>query len=124
MRKLLLSIAAVGMLAGCGEDDIASSQPETEKKTVENPVTVDYLQDRIREGMDYDAYAVEIQSWAEKGQADIQGTVEAEGNPEVSGDIIQVSDGFLAVATDGKEITEVKSFPTPEEAKTYLNENL
>ncbi|MFT9596803.1 hypothetical protein [Mesobacillus sp.] len=128
MKKLLISFAAAGILAGCSVDDDSEigqeGPPETEVKTEENPVTTDYLQERFYEGLDYDAYAVEVQSWVDKGQATIADTVEPEGKKNVSADIIQVADGFLAVANDGKEITFIKPFASPEEAKKYLNENL
>lgn len=74
--------------------------------------------------MDYDAYAVEVQSWVDKGQATVADTVEPDGQNNVTADIIQVADGFLAVANDGKEVTFIKPFASPEEAKEYLNENL
>lgn len=127
MKKLLISLAAAGILAGCSADDSEIGQegpPETEVKTEEDPVTTDYLQERFYKGMDYDAYAVEVQSWVDKGQATIADTVKLEGQENVSADIIQVADGFLAVANDSKQITLVKPFASPEDAKEYLNESL
>jgi hypothetical protein len=127
MRKLLISLAAAGILAGCSADDSEVGQegpPETEVKTEEDPVTTEYLQERFFEGMDYDAYAVEIQTWVDKGQATISDTVKIDGQENVSADIIQVADGFLAVANDSKQVTLVKPFASPEDAKNYLNENL
>lgn len=127
MKKLLISLAAAGILAGCSADDSEIGQegpPDTEVKTEEDPVTTDYLQERFYEGMDYDAYAVEIQTWVDKGQATISDTIKVEGQENVSADIIQVADGFLAVANDSKQITLIKPFASPEDAKEYLNENL
>ncbi|GAM16064.1 hypothetical protein [Mesobacillus selenatarsenatis] len=127
MKKLLISLAAAGILAGCSVDDSEIGQegpPETEVKTEEDPVTTDYLQERFYEGMDYDAYAVEVQTWVDKGQATIADTVKIEGQENASADIIQVADGFLAVANDSKQITLIKPFASPEEAKEYLNKNL
>lgn len=127
MKKLLISLAAAGILAGCSADDSEMGQegpPDTEVKTEEISVTTDYLQDRFYEGMDYAAYAVEIQAWVEKGEATISDSVEIEGKVNGSADIIQVADGFLAVANDGNKITLVKTFPSPEKAKEYLNNNL
>lgn len=134
MKKILISLAAVGMLASCSQEDSETAKedietveempPETEQKTEEDPVTIEYLQTRIQEGMDYDTYSVEIQAWVDKGQAEVQDSIEPEGTTNESADIIQVADGFLAVATDGKEITEVKPFDSPEEAKEYINENI
>lgn len=127
MKKLFISLTAAGILAGCSADDSEIGQespPETEVKTEENPVTTDYLQERFDEGMDYDAYAVEIQTWVDKGQATISDTVKIDGQENASADIIQVADGFLAVANDSKQITLVKPFASPEDAKEYLNENL
>ena len=127
MKKLLISLAAAGILAGCSADDSEIGQegpPDSEVKTEEDPVTTEYLQDRFYEGMDYDAYAVEIQSWVEKGQATVADSVEIEGKENGTADIIQVADGFLAVANDGSKITLVKAFPSPEKAKEYLSDNL
>lgn len=124
MKKLLISVAAVGMLASCSGQGEESGPPETEVKTEEDPVTTEYLQERFTKGMPVDAYAVEIQTWVDKGQADIQGTVKPAGKENVSADIIQVANGFLAVANDGKKITFVKPFASPEEAEKYLHENL
>lgn len=127
MKKLLISLAAAGILAGCSADDSEIGQegpPDTEVKTEEDPVTTDYLQERFYEGMDYDAYAVEIQTWVDKGQATISDTIKVEGQENVSADIIQVADGFLAVANDSKQITLIKPFASPEDAKEYLNKNL
>ena len=134
MKKILISLAAIGMLASCSQEDsetaeeemetVQETPPETEQKTEEDPVTLEYLQTRIQEGMDYDTYSVEIQAWVDKGQAEVQDSIEPAGNANVSADIIQVTDGFLAVANNGKEITEVKPFASPEEAKAYINEYL
>jgi hypothetical protein len=127
MKKLLISLAAAGILAGCSAEENEVGQdgpPETEVKTEENPVTTDYLQERFEVGMNYDAYAVEIQTWVDKGQATISDTVKIDGQENSSADIIQVADGFLAVANDSKQITFVKPFASPEDAKQYLNENL
>ena len=127
MKKLLISLTAAGILAGCSAGDSENGQegpPETEVKTEEDPVTTDYLQERFYEGMDYDAYAVEVQTWVDKGQATISDTVKIDGQKNVSADIIQVADGFLAVANDSKEITFIKPFASPEDAKEYLEKNL
>ncbi|WP_210364063.1 hypothetical protein [Bacillus sp. REN3] len=126
MRKALIPLAVIGTLMSCGQDGSKPSEdkPKTEVKDEKDPVTVEYLQDRFYKGMDYDAYSVEIKTWVDKGQADIQETVKPAGNGNVSADIIQVADGFLAVVNDSKEITEIKTFPTPEEAKSYLEKNM
>lgn len=130
MKKILISFVAIGMLASCSQEDSETAKEdietveETEQKTEEDPVTLEYLQTRIQEGMDYDTYSVEIQAWVDKGQAKVQDSIEPEGITNESADIIQVADGFLAVATDGKEITDVKPFASPEEAKEYINENI
>ena len=44
MKKLLISLTAVGLLAGCGseeKDTVQDSPPETEERTEEDPVTLD-----------------------------------------------------------------------------------
>ncbi|MEH7441225.1 hypothetical protein V7201_02725 [Bacillus sp. JJ1122] len=124
MKKLLISLAAVGMLASCSAQGDESGPPETEVRTDEEPVTTQYLQERFTKGMDVEAYAVEIQTWVDKGQAEIKDTVKPAGKENVSADIIQVSNGFLAVANDGTKITFVKPFASPDEAEKYLKENL
>jgi hypothetical protein len=124
MKKFLISIAAAGMLAGCSGQGEESGPPETEVKNEDNPVTTEYLQQRFTKGMDVDAYAVEIQTWVDKGQAEIVGTVRPAEQKNVQADIIQVSNGFLAVANDGKEITFVKPFASPEDAEKYIHENM
>lgn len=124
MKKFLISVAAVGMLAGCSGQGEESGPPETEVKTDENPVTTDYLQERFTKGMPAEAYAVEIQTWVDKGQAEIVSTVKPAETKSIQADIIQVSNGFLAVANDGKKITFVKAFASPEDAEKYLHENL
>jgi hypothetical protein len=124
MKKFLISIAAVGMLAGCSGQGEQSGPPEKEEQNEEITVTTDYLQQRFTKGLDVDSYAVEIQTWVDKGQAEIVNTVRPAKQKNVQADIIQVSNGFLAVVTDGKEITFVKPFASPEDAEKYLHENL
>lgn len=125
MKKFLISIATIGMLAGCGGQGEESGPPDTEEvKNEQDPVTTDYLQQRFTKGLDVEAYAVEIQTWVDKGQAEIVGTVRPADQKHVQADIIQVSNGFLAVANDGKEITFVKPFASPEDAEKYIHENM
>jgi hypothetical protein len=124
MKKILISIAAVGMLAGCSGQGEESGPPEAEVKTDENPVTTDYLQERFTKGMPAEAYAVEIQTWVDKGQAVIVSAVKPAESKSIQADIIQVSNGFLAVANDGKKLTFVKAFASPEDAEKYLHEHL
>ncbi|WP_248347372.1 hypothetical protein [Bacillus sp. 22-7] len=70
--------------------------------------------------MNIDTYSAEVQSWAEKGQLEMEETVVVEDEKTSSADILQLADGFLGVAYDEKEVTEVKMFQSAEHAKEYF----
>lgn len=93
-----------------------ATNTEGEKK----PLSIAELDDRIDEGMNIDTYSAEVQSWAEKGQLEMEETVVVEDENTSSADILQLADGFLGVAYDEKEVTEVKMFQSAEHAKEYF----
>ncbi|PWW31808.1 hypothetical protein DFO73_10162 [Cytobacillus oceanisediminis] len=135
MRKLVYAFSAVMLLTACGADeetDNASEEVNVEEKNseenntlegqkgAEKPLSVAELDDRIDEGMNIDTYSAEIQSWAEKGQLEMEETVIVDEENTSSADILQLADGFLGVAYDEKEVTEVKMFQSAENAKEYF----
>lgn len=50
----------------------------------------------------------------------MEDTVIIEEEDTSSADILQLADGFLGVAYDEKEVTEVKMFQSAENAKEYF----
>lgn len=135
MRKLVYAFSAMMLLTACGADeetDNASEKVNVEEKNreenntlegqkgAEKPLSVAELDDRIDEGMNIDTYSAEVQSWAEKGQLEMEETVIVDEENTSSADILQLADGFLGVAYDEKEITEVKMFQSVENAKEYF----
>jgi hypothetical protein len=132
MRKWMLTFTACMMLTACSageekKDEAAekenSSQEYNEATNTEGekkPLSIAELDDRIDEGMNIDTYSAEVQSWAEKGQLEMEETVVVEEENTSSADILQLADGFLGVAYDEKEVTEVKMFQSAEHAKEYF----
>ncbi|MGM0776202.1 MAG: hypothetical protein ACQEXE_06345 [Bacillota bacterium] len=132
MYKWILSFTACVMLSACsaGEENKEeaaknenSSQEYNEATNTEGekkPLSIAELDDRIDEGMNIDTYSAEVQSWAEKGQLEMEETVVVEDEKTSSADILQLADGFLGVAYDEKEVTEVKMFQSAEHAKEYF----
>ncbi|MBT2688759.1 hypothetical protein J7I93_11245 [Bacillus sp. ISL-47] len=135
MRKLVYAFSAAILLTACGADEEANNTSEeasmedhnsedhnkpTNTEGEEKPLSVAELDDRIDEGMNIDTYSAEVQSWAEKGQLEMEETVMIEEEEPSSADILQLADGFLGVAYDEKEVTEVKMFQSVENAKEYF----
>ncbi|MBG9450803.1 hypothetical protein ABE67_16115 [Cytobacillus firmus] len=132
MHKWILSFTACVMLSACSADEEKkeeaaknenSSQEYNEATNTEGekkPLSIAELDDRIDEGMNIDTYSAEVQSWAEKGQLEMEETVVVEDEKTSSADILQLADGFLGVAYDEKEVTEVKMFQSAEHAKEYF----
>ena len=126
MIKRLFILAFLIPLVACG-NDVGQGAPDSDAEEAINTMkenqqvlTVEELEERIVPGMDLDTYAVEIQSWVEKNKAVIEEKVKTETTEVASADIIQVSDGYLAVENDGLKVTDVTSFSTVEEAKDYV----
>ncbi|MEK3854547.1 hypothetical protein [Cytobacillus sp. FSL H8-0458] len=132
MHKWMLTFTACMMLTACSageekKEEAAekenSSQEYNEATNTEGekkPLSIAELDDRIDEGMNIDTYSAEVQSWAEKGQLEMEETVVVEDENTSSADILQLADGFLGVAYDEKEVTEVKMFQSAEHAKEYF----
>ncbi|GLB60697.1 hypothetical protein [Cytobacillus sp. NCCP-133] len=136
MRKLIYALSTLIALTGCGAEEEANNPSKEDveveetgidenntmegQKGAEEPLSVAELDDRINEGMNLDTYSSEIQAWAEKGQVEMEETVKIEKEDTISADILQLADGFLGVAYDAKEVTEVKMFQSVEEAKEYF----
>lgn len=132
MHKWMLTFTACMMLTACSAEEEKkeeaankenSSQEYNEATNTEGekkPLSIAELDDRIDEGMNIDTYSAEVQSWAEKGQLEMEETVVVEDENTSSADILQLADGFLGVAYDEKEVTEVKMFQSAEHAKEYF----
>ncbi|MGA5688609.1 hypothetical protein [Cytobacillus pseudoceanisediminis] len=132
MRKWMLAFTACILMTACSaeeenkkeaKNDLTNSQEYNEAVNTEGeekPLSVAELDDRIDEGMNIDTYSAEVQSWAEKGQLEMEETVTVEDENTSSADILQLADGFLGVAYDEKEVTEVKMFQSVEHAKEYF----
>ncbi|MCS0789463.1 hypothetical protein NX021_15025 [Cytobacillus firmus] len=132
MRKWMLAFTACILMTACSaeeenkkeaKNDSTNSQEYNEAVNTEGeekPLSVAELDDRIDEGMNIDTYSAEVQSWAEKGQLEMEETVTVEDENTSSADILQLADGFLGVAYDEKEVTEVKMFQSVEHAKEYF----
>lgn len=110
MLKWMLAFTACILMTACSaeeeaENDSTNSQEYNEATNTEGeekPLSVTELDDRIDEGMNIDTYSAEVQSWAEKGQLEMEETVIAEDENTSSADILQLADGFLGVAYDEK----------------------
>ncbi|MGN7175343.1 hypothetical protein BK139_19960 [Paenibacillus sp. FSL R5-0490] len=132
MHKSMLAFTACMMLTACSEgeekkDETAKKENSSQEyneatntKGEKKPLSIAELDDRIDEGMNIDTYSAEVQSWAEKGQLEMEETVVVEDENTSSADILQLADGFLGVAYDEKEVTEVKMFQSAEHAKEYF----
>lgn len=129
VKRPFLLIISVLLLVSCNpQEDQNSMEIESDQNSLEEregsmgneSLTRDYLSDRIQKGMDVVAYSVEIRSWVDKGMAKVVETIRTGTTENFKADIIKVSDGYLAVLYDGKEVTEVETFSTEKKAKEYL----
>jgi hemolysin activation/secretion protein len=139
MKKLLIAgnlFFALSILGACGSDEAEpeentsndtaemSDQQETQEK--EEPAAdlfgSEKLQERIQKGMDLDSYSAELTAMEEKGETTLVKKYNLTGNEEIKAQILQSSDGFVAVETDGLEVTDVSSFKTMQEVEDHLNE--
>jgi hypothetical protein len=137
MRKLLvigILLFSFPLLAACGSE---SDEPQEENATEtteepekaeekddvgENLLTSKKLEERIQAGMSIDSYAAELTAMEEKGKTALLKKYNVRDNKEIKAHILQSSDGFVAVETDGVEVTDVNNFKSIEEAEAHLKE--
>ncbi|MCA0151109.1 hypothetical protein LCD52_20430 [Rossellomorea vietnamensis] len=139
MKKLLIAgnlFFALSILGACGSDeaepeentsnDTAEMNDQQDTQEMEEPTadlfSSEKLQERIQKGMDLDSYSAELTAMEEKGETTLVKKYNLTGNEEIKAQILQSSDGFVAVETDGLEVTDVSSFKTMQEVEDHLNE--
>lgn len=139
MKKLLIAgnlFFALSILGACGSEDAepeestssetAEMNDQQDTKEMEEPAAElfgsEKLQERIQKGMDLDSYSAELTAMEEKGETTLVKKYNLTGNEEIKAQILQSSDGFVAVETDGLEVTDVSSFKTMQEVEDHLNE--
>ncbi|MEI2667008.1 hypothetical protein [Rossellomorea sp. LJF3] len=139
MKKLLLAgnlFFALSILGACGSEeaepeentssDTAEMNDQQDTQEMEEPTaeffSSEKLQERIQKGMDLDSYSAELTAMEEKGETTVVKKYNLTGNEEIKAQILQSSDGFVAVETDGMEVTDVSSFKTMQEVEDHLNE--
>jgi hypothetical protein len=140
MKKLLIAgnlLFSFPLLAACGSDNTApqeekesgdtaakdnQSEAEETNDPEENLLGSEKLQERIKKGMDVDAYSAELTAMEEKGKTAMLKRYNLPDNQEIKANILQSSDGFIAVETDGLEVTNVTSFKSMKEVEAHLKE--
>ncbi|RBP03861.1 hypothetical protein [Rossellomorea aquimaris] len=139
MKKLLIAgnlFFALSILGACGSEDAepeenttgdtAEMSDQQDSKEMDEPAAElldsEKLQERIQKGMDLDSYSAELTAMEEKGETTLVKKYNLTGNEEIKAQILQSSDGFVAVETDGLEVTDVSSFKTMQEVEDHLNE--
>ncbi|WP_061809603.1 hypothetical protein [Rossellomorea vietnamensis] len=139
MKKLLIAgnlFFALSILGACGSDeaepqdntsgDTAEMSDQQDTQEMDEPAAElldsEKLQERIQKGMDLDSYSAELTAMEEKGETTLIKKYNLTGNEEIKAQILQSSDGFVAVETDGLEVTDVSNFKTMQEVEDHLNE--
>lgn len=69
--------------------------------------------------MDLDSYSAELTVMEEKGETTVLKKYNLSGNQDIKAQILQSSDGFVAVETDGLEVTDVSNFKSMKEVEYY-----
>ncbi|WP_216831463.1 hypothetical protein [Alkalihalobacterium elongatum] len=133
MKKFLMVMAAGMLLVGCGtadtepleETEQAGGATETEEVAEVEEVgylTADEFKERAHEGKTYSSYAAELLLWGSAQEIRYIDTIDTDkeeyGAYKV--DIIQVEDGYVAVAFDGEELTGTWLFDTVDELKEEI----
>ncbi|WP_201714602.1 hypothetical protein [Rossellomorea arthrocnemi] len=139
MKKLLIAgnlFFALSILGACGSEeaepedttsnDTAEMNDQQESQDMDEAsaelLDSEKLQERVRKGMDLDSYSAELTAMEEKGETTVVKKYNLSGNEEIKAQILQSSDGFVAVETDGLEVTDVSNFKTMKEVEDHLNE--
>jgi hypothetical protein len=139
MKKLLIAgnlFFALSILGACGSEeaepedttsnDTAEMNDQQESQDMDEAsaelLGSEKLQERIQKGMDLDSYSAELTAMEEKGETTVVKKYNLSGNEEIKAQILQSSDGFVAVETDGLEVTDVSNFKTMKEVEDHLNE--
>ncbi|CAN7267955.1 hypothetical protein [Rossellomorea sp. LjRoot5] len=139
MKKLLIAgnlFFALLILGACGSEeaepeentssDTAEMSDQQDSKEMEDQAAEmldsEKLQERIQKGMDLDSYSAELTAMEEKGKTTLVKKYNLTGNKEIKAQILQSSDGFVAVETDGLEVTDVSSYKSMKEVEDHLNE--
>jgi hemolysin activation/secretion protein len=138
MKKLLIAgnlFFALSILGACGSEDAEpednttsdtaemSDQQETQKdEPAAELFGSEKLQERIQKGMDLDSYSAELTAMEEKGETALVKKYNLTGNEEIKAQVLQSADGFVAVETDGLEVTDVSNFKSMQEVEDHLNE--
>ncbi|WGG44701.1 hypothetical protein [Rossellomorea sp. DA94] len=139
MKKLLIAgnlFFALSILGACGSDE-AEPEENTSNDTAEmgdqqdtqemdesaaDLFSTEKLQERIQKGMDLDSYSAELTAMEEKGETTLVKKYNLTGNEEIKAQILQSSDGFVAVETDGLEVTDVSGYKSMKEVEDHLND--
>lgn len=139
MKKLLIAgnlFFALSILGACGSEeaepeentsgDTAEMSDQQDSQEVDEPAAElfgsEKLQERIQKGMDLDSYSAELTAMEEKGETTLVKKYNLTGNEEIKAQILQSADGFVAVETDGLEVTDVSSHKSIQEVEDHLNE--
>ncbi|WP_406686512.1 hypothetical protein [Rossellomorea vietnamensis] len=139
MKKILIAgnlFFSLSILGACGSDeaepeentssDTAEMNDQQETQEMDEPAadlfSSEKLQERIQKGMDLDSYSAELTAMEEKGETTLVKKYNLTGNEEIKAQILQSSDGFVAVETDGLEVTDVSSYESMKEVEDHLND--
>ncbi|MCR8848309.1 hypothetical protein NQ095_07835 [Rossellomorea sp. SC111] len=139
MKKLLIAgnlFFTLSILGACSSEDAepeentsndtAEMNDQQDSQEKEEPATEllgsEKLQERIQKGMDLDSYSAELTAMEEKGKTTLVKKYNLTGNEEIKAQVLQSSDGFVAVETDGLEVTDVSNFKSMQEVEDHLNE--
>jgi hypothetical protein len=139
MKKLLIAgnlFFALSILGACGSEeaepedttsnDTAEMNDQQESQETDETsaelLGSEKLQERVQKGMDLDSYSAELTAMEEKGETTVVKKYNLSGNEEIKAQILQSSDGFVAVETDGLEVTDVSTFKSMKEVEDHLNE--
>ena len=139
MKKLLIAgnlFFALSILGACGSEeaqpdentssDTAEMSDQQETQEMDDSAAElfgsEKLEERIQKGMDLDSYSAELTAMEEKGETTVVKKYNLSGNQDIKAQILQSSDGFVAVETDGLEVTDVSNFKSMKEVEDHLND--